>query len=68
MKVYIVVQETFDECVNHGIYSTLNGAMNEAQELAEYAGLTQIFETADLIWSDDEEDMEIRIDEHYVIE
>ena len=65
MKVYIVVQETFDECVNHGIYSTLNGAIEAANELAEYAGLELV---TNFVWTNDEEDMEIRIDEHYVIE
>lgn len=64
MKVYVVIHETSGECVNHGIYASLNTAIDEANDLAEYAGLGLV---TNYVWTNDEEDMEIRIDEHDVL-
>ena len=64
MKVYVVIHETAEECVNHGIYASLNTAIVVANDLAEYAGLGLV---TNYVWTNDEEDMEIRIDEHDVL-
>lgn len=63
MKVYVVIRETSEECVDHGIYASLNTAIVEANALAVDAGLGLV---TNYVWTNDEENMEIRIDERVV--
>lgn len=63
MKIYIVVEEDENECHNHSVHSTYEGALEVAEELAEYAGLEKRNEQT---WSNEEEDVYVFIEIHEV--
>jgi hypothetical protein len=63
MKVYIVVEEDENECYNHSVHSTYEGALAVVEELAEYAGLEK---QNDQNWYSEDESIAVFIEIHEV--